>query len=125
MKKIKILIVIFLCSGCLSNPPQKGLYLDVAEQLYGKESSFCLSEICDSISYIPLETHPDALLRGLNMGIKKINVKVGDLFDEKIMNAVDTEKTSSVKPNCVSKIVRDGYYLHDRVLIHVDVVVSK
>lgn len=70
MKKIKILIVIFLCSGCLSNPPQKGLYLDVAEQLYGKESSFCLSEICDSISYIPLETHPDALLRGLNMGIK-------------------------------------------------------
>lgn len=61
----------------------------------------------------------------LNMGIKKINVKVGDLFDEKIMNAVDTEKTSSVKPNCVSKIVREGYYLHDRVLIHVDVVVSK
>ncbi len=60
-----------------------------------------------------------------NMGIKKINVKIGDVFDEKIMNAVDTEKTSSVKPNCVSKIVREGYYLHDRVLIHVDVVVGK
>lgn len=60
-----------------------------------------------------------------NMGIKEIVVKPGDLFDEKIMNAVDTESSSSVKSGHVTKVNRTGYYLHDRVLIHTDVVVAK
>ncbi len=64
----------------------------------------------------------DSLLE--KMGIKEINVKVGDKFDEKIMAAVDTE-SGSVKTNCVAKIVKPGYYLHDRVLLHVQVVVGK
>ena len=64
----------------------------------------------------------DSLLE--KMGIKEINVKVGDKFDEKIMAAVDTE-SGSVKANCVAKIVKPGYYLHDRVLLHVQVVVGK
>ncbi len=58
------------------------------------------------------------------MGIKEIPVKVGDKFDEKIMAAIDTE-SGSVKANHVAKIVKPGYYLHDRVLLHVQVVVGK
>ncbi len=57
------------------------------------------------------------------MGIKEIAVKVGDKFDEKIMAAVDTE--AGAKANHVAKIVKPGYYLHDRVLLHVQVVVGK
>lgn len=59
-----------------------------------------------------------------NMGIKEIVVKPGDVFDEKIMEAVDTEK-GSTKAGHIVRIVKPGYFLHDRVLLHVQVVVGK
>lgn len=60
-----------------------------------------------------------------SMGIKLIPVKVGDIFDEKVMEAIDTEQNPSIKSGHVCKIIKSGYMLHDRVLIHCQVVVSK
>lgn len=69
--KIKTIVILMLLQiGCNKQSSEPGLYIDLAGQLYGKESTFKLSEICDSISYIQLETHPEALLKGLNMGIR-------------------------------------------------------
>ncbi len=60
----------------------------------------------------------------LNMGIKEIPIKVGDAFDHNKMEAIDTEK-SNVKSNHVSKIVKKGYTLHDRVIVYAQVIVGK
>lgn len=59
-----------------------------------------------------------------NMGIKEIPVKIGDQFDHNKMEAIDTEK-SSIKSNHVTKIIKKGYILHDRVIVYAQVIVSK
>lgn len=60
----------------------------------------------------------------MNMGIKEIPIKIGDAFDHNKMEAIDTEK-SDIKSNHVSKIVKKGYTLHDRVIVYAQVIVSK
>lgn len=59
-----------------------------------------------------------------NMGIKEIPIKVGDAFDHNKMEAVDAEK-SDVKSNHVSKILKKGYTLHEKVIVYAQVIVGK
>ncbi len=59
------------------------------------------------------------------IGVIKINVKVGDEFDPNIMDAVDIFKDSNLENNKVYKIIEDGYKLHERVIYHAKVIVVK
>lgn len=57
-------------------------------------------------------------------GVKEISPKIGDKFDETIMDAVDTEE-SDQEENIVLRIYQKGYQLKDRMVRHARVVVSK
>ena len=49
-----------------------------------------------------------------NEGVSEIAPKVGDKFDSRTMNAVDTEEGE--KENLVLKVYGNGYKLHDRIV---------
>lgn len=49
-----------------------------------------------------------------NEGVSEIAPKVGDKFDSRIMNAVDTEEQEEA--NKVLKVYGNGYKLHDRIV---------
>ena len=57
-------------------------------------------------------------------GVTEISPKVGDKFDETIMDAVDTEESEG-EENLVLRVYQKGYRLHDRMVRHARVVVSK
>ncbi|MBO6280035.1 MAG: nucleotide exchange factor GrpE [Bacilli bacterium] len=60
-----------------------------------------------------------------NEGVKEISPNVGDEFDSRSMNAVDTEEGE--KENLILKVYGKGYKLHDRIIrpAMVQVSVSK
>ena len=60
-----------------------------------------------------------------SIGIEEIEVKVGDQFDPKIMDAIDVEPKPTQKDDHVEKIISKGYKLHDRIIQHVGVIVAK
>ena len=49
-----------------------------------------------------------------NEGVSELNPKVGDNFDSRSMNAVDTVEQD--EENLVTKIYGNGYKLHDRIV---------
>jgi molecular chaperone GrpE len=49
-----------------------------------------------------------------NEGVSELNPKVGDKFDSRSMNAVDTVEQD--EENLVTKIYGNGYKLHDRIV---------
>ncbi len=59
-----------------------------------------------------------------NEGVKEIAPKNGDKFDAATMNAVDTVETDG-ESNLVVKVYGNGYKLHERMIRHAMVVVSK
>lgn len=59
-----------------------------------------------------------------NEGVKEIAPKNGDKFDAATMNAVDTVEADG-ESNLVVKVYGNGYKLHERMIRHAMVVVSK
>ena len=57
-------------------------------------------------------------------GVKEIKPAIGDKFDASIMNALDTEE-SEAEENTVTKIYSVGIKLHDRMIRHANVIVSR
>ena len=62
----------------------------------------------------------DALL---SEGVSEIDPKIGDKFDFNTMEAVDTVDSEEV--DLIHDIRRKGYMLHDRIIKHAQVVVTK
>ncbi|WP_434414364.1 nucleotide exchange factor GrpE [symbiont of Argiope bruennichi] len=61
----------------------------------------------------------------LKEGVEEIKTQVGDLFDEKIHNAIETVSDKNFKPNTIVEIFQKGYKFHDIVIKHVQVKVAK
>lgn len=63
----------------------------------------------------------------LDNGVKKIEIKKGDVYDANIHNAVATSSSSNNEKHndkpLIKDIIRNGYTLNDEVIRHVDVVV--
>ena len=57
-------------------------------------------------------------------GVKEIKPAIGDKFDSSTMNALDVEETDG-EPNRVTKVYSVGIKLHDRMVRHANVIVSK
>ncbi len=59
-------------------------------------------------------------------GVKEITPKIGDKFDDEVMQAIDIEEVDSKKKeNLVTKLALKGYKLHDHLVRPAMVVVSK
>lgn len=64
--------------------------------------------------------------RWLNdINVKEIEVKIGDEFNPDTMEAVDIDNHSELKENHVTKVLENGFKLHDRMIVHAKVVVAK
>ena len=59
-----------------------------------------------------------------NEGVSEIAPKVGDKFDASSMNAVEVEETNG-EEGLITKVITNGYKLHDRLVRPANVVVSK
>ena len=59
-----------------------------------------------------------------NEGVSEIAPKVGDKFDASVMNAVEVEESDG-EEGLITKVITNGYKLHDRLVRPVNVVVSK
>jgi len=57
-------------------------------------------------------------------GIKRIEVKPGDIFDSAIMEATVREVSREIEPGYVIEVARSGWMLHDRILRTPQVIVS-
>ena len=58
-----------------------------------------------------------------NEGVSEVSPKVGDKFDSSSMNAVEVEETDG-EEGLVTKVVTNGYKLHDRLVRPANVIVS-
>ena len=59
-----------------------------------------------------------------NEGVSEIAPKVGDKFDASVMNAVEVEESDG-EEGLITKVITNGYKLHDRLVRPANVVVSK
>ncbi len=59
-----------------------------------------------------------------NEGVSEIAPKVGDKFDASVMNAVEVEESDG-EEGLITRVITNGYKLHDRLVRPVNVVVSK
>ena len=59
-----------------------------------------------------------------NEGVNEIAPKVGDKFDASTMNAVEVQETDG-EEGLITKVITNGYKLHDRLVRPANVVVSK
>lgn len=59
------------------------------------------------------------------MNITKINVNIGDVFDEKYMSAFEIVETSNVATNHVAAIISPAYKFEDKVIKYALVKVQK
>ena len=59
-----------------------------------------------------------------NEGVNEIAPKVGDKFDASSMNAVEVEESDG-EEGLITKVITNGYKLHDRLVRPANVVVSK
>lgn len=58
-------------------------------------------------------------------GVKELKPNIGDKFDASIMNAIDAVETDEMEENKVMQVYCVGIKLHDRIIRHANVVVSK
>ncbi len=101
MKFRCIVIVVCLLGGCADPQADQELCIDLTESLYAKESRFNLSEICDSLSYIALETSGEALLNAYTMNVK---VADGNIF----INSDNVLYKFDATGKYVNKLARHG-----------------
>ena len=59
-----------------------------------------------------------------NEGVSEVAPKVGDKFDASSMNAVEVEETDG-EEGLITRVITNGYKLHDRLVRPANVVVSK
>ena len=59
-----------------------------------------------------------------NEGVNEIAPKVGDKFNASTMNAVEVEESDG-EEGLITKVITNGYKLHDRLVRPANVVVSK
>ena len=59
-----------------------------------------------------------------NEGVNEIAPKVGDKFDASTMNAVEVEESDG-EEGLITRVITNGYKLHDRLVRPANVVVSK
>ncbi|MGL4616947.1 MAG: nucleotide exchange factor GrpE [Mycoplasmoidaceae bacterium] len=60
-----------------------------------------------------------------SMNINKLSARENDKFDENTMEAVDIYIDKNKEENTIYKVIKDGYKLHDQILIYSQVVVYK
>ena len=60
-----------------------------------------------------------------NEGLAPVDAKVGNDFDPKTMQAVETSNDESIDDNKITKVMQSGYMYKDRVLRPAMVVVNK
>lgn len=60
-----------------------------------------------------------------DMNISEIKIKIGDNFDEKTMEAVSINSEADIDSNCVTRVSKKGYKLHDKVIQFAKVEVRK
>lgn len=66
----------------------------------------------------------DMFLKWLSeLGIKQINVKPNDAFNEQTMSAIE-KVSSNLMKNHVVKVMKSGYMLYDKIIRHAAVTVS-
>lgn len=107
---------------------------DLAESLIPSFEMF--SMVVESVDNLPPEVAP--YVQGFSMiyrqmvsalesqGVKEILVKVGDEFDHKLHAAMETEEVEDESlVNKVTKVIRKGYVIHDRLIKPATVVVGK
>ena len=59
-------------------------------------------------------------------GVSEIAVKVGDAYDYKIHSAMETQEVEDeVLVDKVTKVIRKGYKIHDRLIKPATVIVGK
>ncbi len=58
-------------------------------------------------------------------GVTELKPNIGDKFDASIMNAIDVIETDEMEENKVMQVYCVGIKLHDRIIRHANVVVSK
>lgn len=58
-------------------------------------------------------------------GLKEMNPKVDDKFDETWMHAIDTVETEEKEENLIARVYARGYKLHDRIIRPAMVYVTK
>lgn len=69
-------------------------------------------------------THKNFLATLHKNGIQEVN-PVGQPFDPSTQEALTSEESDQVEPGTVSRVFRNGYRLHDRLLRAAQVVVAK
>ena len=107
---------------------------DLAESLIPSFEMF--SMVVESVDNLPPEVAP--YVQGFSMiyrqmigalesqGVKEILVKVGDEFDHKLHAAMETQEVEDLSlVNKVTKVVRKGYVIHDRLIKPATVIVGK
>ena len=107
---------------------------DLAESLIPSFEMF--SMVVESVDNLPPEVAP--YVQGFSMiyrqmvsalesqGVKEILVKVGDEFDHKLHAAMETQEVEDLSlVNKITKVVRKGYVIHDRLIKPATVVVGK
>lgn len=65
----------------------------------------------------------DQILEGI--GVKKIEVKIGDEYDPKYHEAIDAKYSDKIAKDYILEISQSGYLLKDRLIRPTSVVVSK
>ena len=94
------------------------------------------SMVIESVDNLPPEVAP--YVQGFSMiyrqmvqaleseGVSEIVVKVGDKYDYKIHSAMETQEvTDDALVDTVTKVIRKGYKIHDRLIKPATVIVGK
>ena len=90
-----------------------------------------------STEHIPNEIKDNNWVQGMKLvekqledilvqsGLKKIEVKIGDVFDPNLHEAITCEKSDQYDEDKIIEIIQDGYTLNDKVVRHTQVKVCK
>ena len=98
--------------------------LDLLEVVDNFERAFSLAgDVSESVLKGFEMIYKDLLRILEKYNIKEIDV-LGKAFDPYVAEAVDREFNQDVPPNTVVKVLRKGYYIHEKVLRPARVVVS-
>ena len=107
---------------------------DLAEKLIPSFEMF--SMVIESKDSLPVEVAP--YIQGFDMvyrqmvaaleseGVSEISCKIGDKFDHTIHSAMETQEvTDETLVDTITKVIRKGYKIYDRLIKPVTVVVGK
>lgn len=89
--------------------------------LQNKPSEPALLNYLTGFEYI----YKNMLMAMESEGVRELKPNIGDKFDASIMNAIDAIETDEMEENKVMQVYCVGIKLHDRIIRHANVVVSK